>query len=241
MYAFHDDIELKETLRVRLETDLARDAIVSGETAWHDDRGSLAGSLVRSAVLSDGPERIGIPESVLALLDHFGSRSYDGLVPINDLARRFMDATRPGADLDGVPVALIGRMADAFGDSVHREPDAPRYIREFSALIATRDDSPDHLKAVFDQWLDARSREAMRAIGWSDAQEARAQEILNRLWDETESQRRAGQYPSYPDLFAQADPDMAAGYRRGLEALNHSYAADTALLADWFIELVRAA
>lgn len=241
MHAFHDDIELKETLRGRLEADLARNAIESGETAWHDERGSLAGSLLRSARLDEGPAVVGIPEAVLALLDHFGSRAYAGLVPIDDLARRFVDAARPGTDLRGVPAALIARMADVFGERVHGLAEAPDHIRELAALIDARDGSPAHLKAVFDQWLHVRSREAMQAIGWSDAQEAQAQEVLNRLWDDTEGQRRAGQYPNYPDLFARTDPDMAAGYRRGLEALNRSYIADTALLANWFVELVRAA
>lgn len=241
MHAFHDDAELKDRLRRRMDADLARHAIDGGETAWHDERGSLAGSLLRSARLDVGPALVGIPEAVLALLDHFGSRPYAGLVPIDGLARRFIDAARPGADLRGIPAALIARMAAAFGDRLHGSPAAPEHMRELAALIDTQDAAPAHLKAVFDQWLHARSREAMHAIGWSDAQEAQAQETLNRLWDDTEGQRRAGQYPNYPDLFAQADPDMAAGYRRGLEALNRSYAADTALLADWFVELVRAA
>jgi hypothetical protein len=241
MNAFHGDIELKNRLRGRLEADLARRAIEGGETAWHDDRGSLAGSLLRGTNLKDGPAGIGIPEPVLALLDHFGSRSYDGLVPIDGLARRFMDAARPGADLSGVPAALIERMGEAFGDRLQKTQDAPEYVRELAVLIETRDGSSDHLKAVFDQWLDVRSREARQAIGWSDEQETQAQETLNRLWDETEGQRRAGQYPNYPDLFARTDPDLAAGYRRGLEALNQSYDADTASLVDWFIDLVRAA
>ena len=125
------------------------------------------------------------------------------------------------------------------GPAERQEP--PDHVRELAALIATRDGSPQRITAILDQWLHARSREAMLAVGWSEEQETRAQETLNRLWDETESQRRAGQHPSYPDLFARTDPVMAAGYRRGLEALNQSYAADTVLLADWFIALVRAA
>lgn len=100
----------------------------------------------------------------------------------------------------------------------------PRYqvIAGMLRAGAKSSNGAEALCALLSGWLDVWSDREVNAKGWTNGDEVRAQEVLQRLWDETVEQREHGPWPDFPRLFASVDPVLAAAYAAALETANRT-------------------
>lgn len=212
MQAFLGDIDLKTRTANRLDRDLREGRVERVRTRWDGRNGSLAASLVRDADLSLGESRLGLPEPLLRLIDHFCADVYfaDDFLP--SYARSLVAAIVPGADLVGIPAQFTQWLLDSSDHVMHKPPAT-------EPVLHASDVQPAQ---VLTRWLDAGAQATVTETGWTATDEANAQAELNRLWEATAAERLSGDWPDYPALFAQSAPALAAGYVASLETANEA-------------------
>ena len=76
---------------------------------------------------------------------------------------------------------------------------------------------------------------------WTAADEERAQAMLESLWDEHRERREAGDVISYPTLFAERDPTLAARFEANLNLTNSRYLARVDMAAALVIDRIASA
>ncbi|WP_148293954.1 hypothetical protein [Azospirillum sp. B4] len=78
--------------------------------------------------------------------------------------------------------------------------------------------SPSILVQMFRSW--GILSELVPDPEWSDADEARKDQVLNEIWQEQAPARTAGERPEYPALFRAREPDLAGRFEAHLARAN---------------------
>ncbi|TWB60613.1 hypothetical protein FBZ92_106174 [Nitrospirillum viridazoti] len=78
--------------------------------------------------------------------------------------------------------------------------------------------SPSILVQMFRSW--GILSELVPDPEWSDADEARKDQVLNEIWQEQAPARTAGERPNYPALFSAREPDLAGRFEAHLSRAN---------------------
>jgi len=160
--------------------------------------------------LLDAPEIADGPGQAIALLDEMRAlhrRSHDGDVPDRarwKAVRSAVLALPPGANRQD-------RLA----------------VRMCEAACWPADHGQSTLPAILGQWIDLAEIEA--TPDWSAKDDRRAQEVLDRLWEETAGAREAVRYPA---LFQGAEPDLCRRYEVHLAYTNRRAGVRRPLPAD---------
>lgn len=172
--------------------------------------------------LLDAPEIADGPGQAIALLGEMRAlhrRSHDGDVPDR-------------ANWKAVRSAVL-----ALPPSANRQDRLA--VRMCEAACWPADQGQSTLPAILGQWIDLAEIEA--APDWSAEDDRRAQEVLDRLWEETAGAREAGEAVRYPALFLAAEPDLCLRYEVHLAYTNRRVGERARAFAALFLRMLAAA
>lgn len=113
MQAFHGKQELKDFYLARVRAHAAADALIQG-TGWAGGKGCAVGCTLEAYDHSRYPVELGLPE----WLAHLEDRIFEGLPNAEAMTwpDRFLEAIRPGADLEKVRHLLALRRLDRIAE-----------------------------------------------------------------------------------------------------------------------------